>query len=412
MNKILFISEYSTYPENGFPLRSYFFANEISKENKVCLCFGSFHHRLSAETHQKSNLYYKKNFSILSLKLFKSRQPSNFLPRFINWFIFALKIFFIKKDDIGFIPNVIIYSSPTLVGFLGAYALSKRFNCKIYFEVRDIWPLSLHDILNVSKKNPIYILLQLIEDFAYKRASGVISSLRRLPVHIDKRIGNIKKDFLFLPNPLDIANLSELKLTKLHSKDTNVLNHIISLQNNGKKIVAYVGGIGPSNALDIFIKTASECEDKKVFWIIVGDGPDKNNLREKCKNLDLKNIIFFEKVYPNSVHHILDKVDLLFLSNNFKEIYTYGISPIKLPEYLYSGTPIIHVTNSHSPLIDADCWSIVNSLETSEILKKVHKLLELDNKSLRMGSIKAKDYVDKELSLERLTKKLITYLNK
>ena len=68
--------------------------------------------------------------------------------RIANWFLFAWQLPKLKK--ILPKPDVIIYSSPSLVGYLGAEKLSRTLNVPLAFEVRDIWPLTLTVICLIS----------------------------------------------------------------------------------------------------------------------------------------------------------------------------------------------------------------------------------------------------------------------
>ncbi len=144
MKNILIINQYASNPNTGFGGRSYYIADALAKDNKVTLVCGSFNHLLRSQMHQIS--YTETNngssFEIKSLKLFKY-SGSRSLLRIVNWFVFSLKLFFLSKKDIGFQPSVIVYSSPALPGYIGAYFLSKKFSCDLYLEVRDIWPLSV-----------------------------------------------------------------------------------------------------------------------------------------------------------------------------------------------------------------------------------------------------------------------------
>ena len=113
---ILIISQYCTYPNFGFNIRSYQIAESASRDNNVCLCISSFHHRLIHKEHQKSKEGYLPNLNILSLRTFRYNK-SNSIIRVINWFYFGLRLIFLSKKKIGFVPKYIIYSSPSLIGF-------------------------------------------------------------------------------------------------------------------------------------------------------------------------------------------------------------------------------------------------------------------------------------------------------
>ena len=220
MKNILIINQYASNPKTGFGGRSYYIAEALAKDNQVSLVYGSFNHLLRSKQHQmtyiqKSN---ESSFKIKSLKLFKY-SSSRSLIRIINWFIFILKLCFLNKKNIGFKPTIIIYSSPALPGYLGAYFLSKKFSCDLYLEVRDIWPLSVIELGGFRNNNPLIILLRQIEKFAYKTSTGIISNLKNFEKYLDDCSIKIN-NFHYSPNGIfknsaratknKILNLQEL----------------------------------------------------------------------------------------------------------------------------------------------------------------------------------------------------------
>jgi len=68
-------------------------------------------------------------------------------------------------------------SSPSIFSGFNAYRMAKRYKARFVFEVRDIWPLSLAELKNVSKMHPIYVLMRWFERYAYKRTNTVIGIL-------------------------------------------------------------------------------------------------------------------------------------------------------------------------------------------------------------------------------------------
>ncbi len=139
MKNNLIINQYASTTKNGFGGRSFYIAKSLSQDYKVSLVVGSYNHLLIKKEHQKKEIIETLRGSLLinPLKLFKYKNPRSIL-RIVNWFLFCFKIIFLSKKRIGFIPDAIIYSSPPLIGFLGAYLLGIRMRCSVYFEVRDI----------------------------------------------------------------------------------------------------------------------------------------------------------------------------------------------------------------------------------------------------------------------------------
>ena len=79
-------------------------------------------------------------------------KQSKSLSRLISMFIFLYRLFFlnVKKRDT---PDVIIVSSTSPLPIWKAYFWAKRFNAKLIFEVRDIWPLSIMELEALKNKS-------------------------------------------------------------------------------------------------------------------------------------------------------------------------------------------------------------------------------------------------------------------
>ena len=296
MDNILIINQYASNPSTGYGGRSFYLAKALAKSKKVCLVCGSFNHNLRNAEHQISYIDTSNSnpFQFKSLKLFKYSSSKSFL-RIINWFIFLIKICFLTKKSIGFRPSVIIFSSPALVGYMGAYFLAKRFSCDIYFEVRDIWPLSVIELGGVSKNHPLIIFLRQIEKFAYKTATGVISNLKDIQKHIEKYSIKVKR-FHYLPNGVE-ENFNPIKKTKISDTSKIILKDLNEFNDSGKTIIGYVGGLALANAVDLLVETAFHAKkDKNLIFVVVGNGQLKQDLINKCMKLELDNIKFYNPV--------------------------------------------------------------------------------------------------------------------
>ena len=410
MKNILIINQYASSPETGFGGRSYYIAQALAKNNKVSLVCGSFNHLLRSGKHQISHTESSNgnSFKIKSLKLFKYSSNRS-LFRILNWFIFSLKLFFLSKKNIGFKPSVIVYSSPALPGYIGAYFLSKKFSCDLYMEVRDIWPLSIIELGGYTKNNLFIALLRQIEKFSYKTAKGIISNLKDFRKYTDEYSIKIKK-FHYSPNGIS-ENTIPINKNYISYSSKNILNDLSKLKRSGRMITGYIGGLASANAMDLFIETAFNAKnDDNLFFIIVGDGQLKKDLEKKCLELKLQNIRFYDGVPKKEVPIIMESFDILFLAHQFKKIYSYGISPMKLPEYIQSQKPIIHVTNSKSLLNELNCWEVVREYNPLEVINAINRLQKLDKREMKEIGKRASSLLAKRFNYNNISDSLLLFL--
>tara|TARA_B100001250_G_scaffold318101_1_gene280640 strand:+ start:2192 stop:3421 length:1230 start_codon:yes stop_codon:yes gene_type:complete len=407
MKKILVINQYASTPESGYGGRSFFISESLSKLNKVTLAVGSYHHLLKDYAHQSEDSSYKKNknFRITSIKLFKYKGARSLL-RIINWFSFLFKIALLSKERIGFKPDLIIYSSPPLIGFLGAKFLANRFNCPIFFEVRDIWPLSIIELGGYNKMNPLILFMNSVEKYAYKKSKGIISNLSNISEHISTKTGLKKINFHYSPNGFN------KKALNIPNK-SYVLKQLDELRKT-KKIIGYCGGLALANSLDCFLDTAKIASSRKdLAWVIVGEGEYKSHLKQRKQRESINNVIFLDAVEKDLVNFVLQKMDILFLANKFTNLYSFGMSPMKLPEYLNSGRPIIQIISkeSRSLLTESASWNPVNSENPQVILSSILATINMSEDEKSRKSNLAKSYVDENLSYKIISEKLLKFIN-
>lgn len=247
--------------------------------------------------------------------------------RVLSWFCFSARLRKVSKI-IKSKPDVVYYSSLSLIGFLGAERLSKKFNAPIIFEVRDIWPLTLIELGGISRRHPFVIFLQWIEDRAYRKSAFCFSNLENLPEHIKARVGEGRR-FAWLPNGVNEYDGSSLSDYDLHFPEKHF-------------VVGYTGSIGTANAMSTLIEAAKLLKYDDISFVIAGDGEQLSFLREYVENNQLVNVHILGRIPRGDVPSLIKRFDACYIGWSDNPLYRYGIGANKIPEYLYSGKPILH----------------------------------------------------------------------
>lgn len=328
------INQYASTPQTGMGGRHFYLARELAKQgHNVYVIGASFTHLL------RHPPKVTKPFDVQSVEGFKfvwvkmaQYHGAHSKKRILNWFAFAFRLQRLKKF-IPDSPDVVMYSSPSLIGFLGAKRLAKTLRARLAFEVRDIWPLTLIELGGYSRGHPFIRFLQWLEDKAYSDADFVISNLRKSVDHMTIR-GLCPSKFTWIPNGISIDEVSRAK----------PLNEaVLEKMPRDKFVVGYVGTLGLANAMDVFVDAASLLRHvNEISFVVVGDGREKKNLQERAKTLGLNNIHFIDPVAKSEVQSVLALFDVCYLGWNNDSLYRFGIAPNKIPEYLYSARPVLH----------------------------------------------------------------------
>src|SRR5690606_7338906 len=151
----------------------------------------------------------------------------------------------------------------SLVGYLGAERLALKNKVPLFFEVRDIWPLSLVEIGGVAPSHPFVRFLQWVEDRAYRKSDKVISNLKNSVEHMVSR-GLDPQKFHWIPN-----GISNSEVSQSQSLDIQLQAKIPK----DKFIIGYTGSIGIANCLQNLLDAAHSLQnDPNYIFVIVGKG--------------------------------------------------------------------------------------------------------------------------------------------
>ena len=383
---IWIINQYAGTPNHGMTFRSYFLAKEFIKYHKVTIFSASFSHVMSNPP-SISKVYTAQNISGVNYQWIKvpTYHKSKSFGRILSMFFFLYRLFFFKTKKIDN-PDVIIVSSASPLPIWKAYLWSKRFNSKLIFEVRDIWPLSLMELGQIKKINPLIILLQITENFAYKVSDYVVSVLPKAFEHM-KHHGLEKQRFKYIPNGINLQPLPKKNLTI----------------KNGAFKIGYAGTLGIANALNYLISAAEILKNENIEIHLLGNGPEKDNLMHIVKQKKIKNVYFHKAVPKNEVELFLAKMDVLYIGWHFSKIYKFGISANKLFDYLLSSKPIIHsVDAGNDPVFEANAGISIEPENPKEIAKAILKMYKMSSFQRKKLGDNGRAFVEKYHSYKKL----------
>jgi glycosyltransferase involved in cell wall biosynthesis len=240
-----------------------------------------------------------------------------------------------------FRPDVVVASSPHPFVIFPARRIARRHDARLVFEVRDLWPLTLIELGGMSARHPFIRLLQWTEDYAYRHADRVVSVLPKADGYMQAH-GMAPEKFAYVPNGICVEEWRSVQ-APLPEEHAAALG---KLKQEGRFVVGYVGQHGLSNSLDSFVAAGPLLAETKAALVLVGQGPQKQQLQAKAAQLGAANVLFLPPVPKQAVPTVLAAMDALFLGWNRQPMYRYGISPNKLMDYLMAAKPVIHAVEA------------------------------------------------------------------
>jgi len=392
---ITIINQYIGSPYHGMEYRHYYLAKELIKQDfKVTLVSGSYSHLFSTSPKVKEK-FTKEIIDGIEYIWVKTPtyKSSKSIGRIWNMLYFSYALRKIKLK-----PSHIIVSSPSLFHAKIGRKLANRFKTKYLFEVRDIWPLTLMELSNISNANPLIAYMKIYERFAYREADYIISLLPAAQEYFIQE-GMSSDKFRYLPNGVEIRNTKDIKLKQ----------EVISQIPKDKFIVAYTGTVGIANNLDYLVDVANLLkEDTQIHFIILGQGGEKIRLQERVKSLQLNNLTFIDPISKDEVKSFLGYIDVAFISLLPEKLFRFGVSPNKVFDYMYASKPIIWAIEAGNNLVkEANCGVSVSTNNPQELKEVILKLNQLDKKELMKLGKNGYNFVIKNHSYRELANRLI-----
>ena len=374
MKTIWYCHHYAGSPILGMSYRPYYLTREFAKAgHQAHIISASFHHLLQEKEEQSQQLQFKTVDDVSFITLKTRVYQGNGVGRLLNMmdYVYRLKRNMTDLMALTGKPDVIIVSSAHPFHYLTLEKLARKINARLIFEVRDLWPLSLQDILKTSKRHPLLLWLSYIERKAYRRADYVVSLLDNAFSYMSAK-GLSFDRYRVIPNGTCVQE---------HQQDFPLDEHmsrvIRNLKDSGQFLLGYTGALGKPNAMHYLISAMAILmqQTHSIHCIIVGDGQLKDSLCAEAKRLGLENVTFFSSIPKKSIPAFLKQMDALYLGWNPVSTYQYGVSPNKLFDYMMAGKPVIQSGGAPTSIVEQKaCGLQCKAADPNGIAEAIYKM--------------------------------------
>lgn len=382
---IWYVSKYVSPPSDASAGgRGYILMRELVKRGHDCVIITSDSNHLANVPTLNATYEFQKidGLTLCWVKTLKYSSAKS-LRRILSWLHFEWRLFWFPKRRVP-PPDAVVVSSLSLLTILNGFRLRRKYGCRLIFEVRDIWPLTITEEGGFSRSNPLVNGLAFIERLGYKYADEIVGTMPNLQEHVRHVLGYERKTWC-IPMGIDPDAMADPLEVPQNYKDLYF--------KKDKFTVAHVGSIGISNALDVLMRCAESLVDhENIHFLLVGDGDLKAEYQRQYGHLP--NLTFAPKIPKRMVQSLLRECDLLYFSVHTSEVWRYGQSLNKVVDYMISGRPILaSYTGFPSMVNEAECGEYVAAGDGGALKEAIIHFSGMSAKQLREMGDKGKDWV-------------------
>lgn len=267
------------------------------------------------------------------------------------------------------------------------------------------WILETHAILyeeahKESKTLYLYRLARRFEKFVYEKSDVIVCISESLKVSIHNEFKIPSKKIYVMPNGVDLtvfkSSVSDLKK-----------------RNEEQLVIGYVGALIKWQSLDILLSSVS-VTDLNVKLVIVGDGPEEENLKSMAVELGIADKVdFVGRVKVDKVPDYIKQFHVGYC-NPIHELDSSGStfnSPMKIYEYLAMGVPVLSPELPEYKLInDSENFTHIFDARSVDSLHAVIENLYQMRRSLLDQGIAAMKEIEENHSWEGRIKNFLDFL--
>ena len=335
-SKIVIINHYGITPDMPGATKHYDLAKYFADKNEYDIEFWmcGYNHVTGDYVDGLKGFHIQHKYIENGIKIVKIKSVPDWgglVMRQLNIMVFD----FITGFKILFSRNIkcVILSIPPITFFATDASFIRRI--KMVADVEDLWPLFMEDM---GMKNKI--ASKYMEHFAnhsYNISTAFEAVSNGMLDYVKTKIKNKNKKSWLAPLGVNLQLVS----------GEAVRSNIEQYAWKDDFIVIYAGAHGRANDLESVLHTIKLFENKyqsingkKVSFVFIGNGDNKESLINLSKELELKTVYFEDAVPGSKIPQILMNADVCL--TNLKKIESFKlVRPNKIFQYMAARKPIL-----------------------------------------------------------------------
>jgi len=290
--------------------------------------------------------------------------------------------------------DVVFGISPPLFIALAGVLSAKARRAPYVMDVQDLWPEEAVAVGGL--RNPLAVrIAAAVARFLYRNSARVVvisGGFRRAVV----KQGASERAVEVLPNWVRSGSLA--------------VSETAELPGSGFKVV-FAGTIGMAQGLSVVLDAAERLLGRDVSFVLVGEGVEKERLRDEARRRDLRNVHFLPAVDQEEVPEVLAAADALLVHLLPEEVFG-SVIPSKTYEYLAAGRPVlVGVPGDAARLVEeAEAGVAFASGDPDALAGAVEQLVDLGEEERRAIGERGREHVRRNFLAEALTARYVEVL--
>ena len=404
--RILLINHYAGTPARGMEFRPFYFAREWVRAGYEVEILAASRSHVRAKNPRLNGPWMKEtlegvDYRWLWTPSYKGNGPGRILnmAAFIVWLFMLIPWAAWRRR-----PDLVIASSTYPLDMVPAWLMARLSGARLLFEVHDLWPLSPMELGGMSARHPFILLMKWGENFAYRHCDTCVSLLPAALAHMTAH-GLSPEKFHYVPNGVDLEEWgSEREPLGDRHRDA-----LASLRARRGLLVGFLGTHGLANALHTFLQAAVRLHGESVGFVLIGGGPDKEQLMTEANRLGLgDSVLFLPPVGKRQVPSALAELDVLYIGLQKQPLFRFGISPNKIFDYMMAGRPIINgIEAGNDPIAEAGCGRSVPSEDPDALAAAIRELAVMGSEEREDLGRRGRGFVESRHQIRNLAARML-----
>ena len=318
----------------------------------------------------------------------RGKTPLGLLRNCVSYVISGNR--WVRRCEEKFDAVYVFEVSPVTVG-LPAVRYGKKFGTPVYFNLQDLWPENVHEVLGI-RFPPLTWAINRVVDTIYAGSHKILCASRGFVENL-KRRGVPEEKLVFWPQFCLRPDLEGLEKPEIYSGDT--FN------------VVFAGNLGDAQGLDLMLEAARALKDSNIRWYLVGDGRARERLQNLAREYGLeRNVVFVGQVSESEANRYVAFADCAYLSFRNNPLFNMTI-PAKLQTYMACGAPVLAAAGGESAgIINGSGCGIAVEPTLDRLVEAAKEMAAKTPQELQCMSDAAKAYFEENFTMDTLVSRL------